>query len=56
MDTSTDLQRTEPLLELSRVPRIDPPDLPEDLHEWLIGPFDDIVVTVTRTRTEGPAH
>ena len=31
-----------PLLELSRVPRIDPPKLPDGLDEWLIGPFDDI--------------
>jgi AAA domain-containing protein len=32
----------EPLLEVDRVPRLDPPALPELLIEWVAGPFDEI--------------
>lgn len=32
----------EPLLEVDRVPRLDPPKLPDALVEWVAGPLDDI--------------
>lgn len=32
----------EPLLEVDRVPRLDPPRLPDTLIEWVAGPLDDI--------------
>jgi hypothetical protein len=32
----------EPLLEVDRVPRLDPPKLPDALTEWVASPLDDI--------------
>ncbi|MCX5042425.1 AAA domain-containing protein [Aldersonia sp. NBC_00410] len=39
---SANLEAEEPLVEVDRVPRLDPPDLPARLVEWVSGPFDDI--------------
>lgn len=36
-----DLNAQEPLLEVDRVPRLDPPALPESLIEWVKGPLDN---------------
>ena len=36
------LAAEEPLLEVDRVPRLDPPRLPDSLIEWVKGPLDDI--------------
>lgn len=36
------LEPEEPLLEVDRVPRLDPPIPTEGLAEWVNGPFDDV--------------
>lgn len=36
------LDAEEPLLEVDRVPRLDPPAVPDDLTLWVSGPTDDI--------------
>src|SRR6476469_2354502 len=36
------LDAEEPMLEVDRVPRLDPPIVPGLLVEWVSGPFDDI--------------
>ena len=38
----SNLAAEEPLLEVDRVPRLDPPAVPSSLIEWVEGPFDDI--------------
>ena len=38
----TILEPEEPLLEVDRVPRLDAPIVPDQLIEWVGGPFDDV--------------
>jgi len=40
--SSAKLEAEEPLLEVDRVPRLDPPVPNEWLAEWIVGPYDDV--------------